>query len=871
MHNLWFVNTVAILICSVHASAAEVQERYYAHPAVEDEHGVIAPWYTGQNGQCDLRVRIAAETLKRYPWTTADRAAAALPEYVFSGAWTISPEGTITVPPIGDWENGDLGQRAAYVLSGLVDYYRYSGDAAAIAHIHYTAEALINYCLTPPEHPWPGFLISVPTKGEPYQQADPHGFIQLDITAEVGIALVHASQLTGNTRWLKTAQHWGDLLAEHRNREPGLPPWPRYANPQDVPWEDQATGGVAFILEFFDALIRSGYRGHDDAIIQAREDGVAYLRDVLLPDWTGSETWGRNYWDWPCPVQVENVTEFAARYLMDHPDEFPDWRNDARNIMTLFLNRTSVSPESKGDVYSGAWAYPESSGCCGRSLWYGPMELAFVYAQYGLLADSEWGREMARRQIILATYDVHETGVVEDNIDGGGIVADAWFKIAHPMALKHTLAAMAWLPETLGAARENHIMRSTAVVTNVAYGGGFIAYSTYDAPPHTVEVLRLASEPFGAKADGRVLERRNETERNGYKVDKLPNGDCMVTIRHDGRKNVIVYGGDYPQNPAQREFDGKWGPHPRNVQTRLNPGEECYAVMETGAKMSCTFTGNQCRVLGDFGPEGGLADVYLDGVKQLVGIDCWNPQYRKDQVLYYINGLENAEHKLEVVVRGAGNPLSQGTNVTVGPAFVSAATGDTGFGAVGGPTGAQRMIFGYTGRQDYVDSQGHAWRPGTEFVIRLGDMVDSVNAWWTQRRRLYVAGTEDPELYRYGVHGRDFWVNFTVGPGRYHARIKFLETRRIEPAQRAVTVHINGREAAKDLDIAATAGEPHRAVDFVFNGIEPANGIVCIRFRNDHGGEAVVQAIELAPGDGSEGLTPVCLPSADAPPESKRD
>ncbi|HZM05641.1 MAG TPA: hypothetical protein VFC44_21780, partial [Candidatus Saccharimonadales bacterium] len=43
--------------------------KYYAHPAVLDEHGVVAPWYHGINGPCDYRVRIAAETLKRYPWT----------------------------------------------------------------------------------------------------------------------------------------------------------------------------------------------------------------------------------------------------------------------------------------------------------------------------------------------------------------------------------------------------------------------------------------------------------------------------------------------------------------------------------------------------------------------------------------------------------------------------------------------------------------------------------------------------------------------------------------------------------------------------------------------------------------------------------
>ena len=48
---------------------------------------------------------------------------------------------------------------------------------------------------------------------------------------------------------------------------------------------------------------------------------------------------------------------------------------------------------SAGEVYSGAWAFPESAGCCGRSLWYGPMELAVPLAQYGEQADSAWARE----------------------------------------------------------------------------------------------------------------------------------------------------------------------------------------------------------------------------------------------------------------------------------------------------------------------------------------------------------------------------------------------------------------------------------------------------------------------------------------------
>jgi len=815
----WFLGGVALLL-SLHLGqpvhAASGQKRYYAYPIAEDKHGVIAPWYKGQNGQCDFRVRIAAETLKRYPWTDKKKALAAVPEYVFNGHWRIAPDGTITVPALKDWHNGDLGQRAAYVLSALVDYYRYTGDPAAVAHMTLLADVLLDHCQTPADHPWPRFLISVPTKGKVYGECDPAGMIQLDIVAEVGVALVRAYQITKNPRWLDAATHWAEVLAEKGCRKPNHPPWNRYANPEVVRWADHQTGGVVFLLEFFDELLRLGVTGKGGSIIEARQAGLAYLRDCLLPRWTVNDVWGRNYWDWEDPVQAENVTEFAARYLMNNPKGLPNWRCDARNILSLFLNHTSVSPKSNGDVYSGAWAYPESAGCCGRSLWYGPMELAMVYAQYGVLADSAWGQEMARRQILLATYDCHETGVVEDNIDGGQIVAGGWFKIAHPMALKHVLGAMAWLPEVLGANRENHIMRSSSVVSSVVYGKGKITYKTFDAPVGTVVVLRLAFAPTAVKADGKALLRRWDLKANGYLVKELTGGDCIVTIRHDGLQTIVVEGND-PQGVTEDDglkYTGEW----RTLTDATASSEAIHVASTSGATMTFPFTGNQVRLIGRADPAGGLADVYVDEVKQLVGIDCWNPSARAQQVLYYRNGLTDGSHTLKVVVRGAKNPHAQAANVYIDAVQWSSATGDSGFGEGGGPTDPQRMIFGYAGRTDYVDSAGNAWRPATEFVTRTGHMTDSVLAsWWTKRRRLHIANTPDPELYRYAAHGKDFTAYFTVGPGIYHVRLKFAETRNVKPTQRAITtIHINGKQVVSKMDITATAGGVHRAVDLVF-------------------------------------------------------
>jgi hypothetical protein len=862
------------LLVIVLTSACQVQSQttstiarahYYGHDAVVDAHGVIAPWYGGLNGQCDLRVRIAAETLKRYPWTTTNTAIAAYPAYVFSGHWQITSNGVILPKDPGDWANGDIGQRSTSVLMGLVDYYRYSGDAAAIAHLTYMGDFLVDYCQTPPDHPWPNFLISVPVKGKAYGRCSTNGMIQLDISANMGQGLLRAYQVTGNRRWFEAARHWGALLAAKCNLDPKADPWPRYANPETAPWRDnKQTGGVTMILAFLDELIRLGYTGTDGQLLKARAAGVRYVRDRLLPAWTVDDTWGRYFWDWPNPTQNCSTTADVAGYLSSHPRDFPNWRNDARNILTLFLNRSSANPKSGGDVYSGAWAYPESSSCCGRSLWYAPLLVGGTLAQYGVVADDSWGSELAYRQMVLQTYDVHETGVTEDNIDGGIIVNGSWLNIAHPLPLRWVLTAIGWLPEELGASRENHIVRSSAVVNSVRYGVGRIEYSTFDAPPETAEVLRLSFVPKEITADGRRLRRRHDLNANGYTVRKLANSDAIVQIRHDGARAVTVAGKD-PQRVLDRSaltYDGAWVEEPDRA---LFLGNLRYTE-EKDATAVAAFEGNQVRLIGRADPLGGEADVYVDGVKQLVPLDCWNPSPRSGQVLYYRNGLSVGPHNLKVVARGTKNPYSKSTRVYVDEVQFSTESNACNFPVGTGPKGPQRMIFGYPGREDYRDSKGLLWRPGAEVITHVGAGKDTVaGCWWTNAVAGPILGAPDPELYRYGYHARDFSVKLTVGPGKYFVRLKFAATRGIDTHRNCFNINLNGQEVARTLDIAATAGGPNRAVDLVFNDVASSNGMMSIRFTSQRvaeggqtvRGEAFVQAIELGPGSGGRGATPV--------------
>lgn len=827
---------------------------YYAHPTVEDEHGVIAPWHQGLNGQLDERLQIAVNVLKRYPWVDRPKAVMAAPDFVYNSHWSIRDDGTILIPPTTDWMCGDLCQRAWSTVKGLTAYYQYSGDPIAFLYIPLTVDYILDYGLTGEEADWPRFPISTPTLGKAYGRCDPRGRNQLDLCAITGIEVLRAHKLTGNPRYLEMACHWGDVFAAKcQFAQPEVSPWNRYVDPAVVGWSDVLTGTTSIIVDFLDDLIQVGHTGNGGAIVRARDAGRRFLNEQMFPAWWVNDTWGRTYWDWDNPMMCGMVSMCADHFLR-HPEVYPNWRTDLRNMLSLVWNRNGADPASRGDVYSGTWAFPESSVCCGTSLSYNQYTAGPTLLRYAAQADSAWAREIGRRMMLMATYDSLPNGVVKDGLLGEQVATGEWSNLAHPWPLCQILEAISWLPVEFAPSRENHIVRSTSVVREVLYEKGRVSYATFDAPRGVHEVLRLAFRPDSVRADGRRLKERSQLGSNGYTVEPLANGDCLVTIRHDRRPRVVVEGPD-PQeqtDDAALRFVGAW-----ETATALAAVGGSYRVAGVAeAEMTFAFDGNQVRLLGPVGPEGGWADVFVDGVREPTIVECWNPAIRHRQPIFQKKGLADGRHELRLVVRGDKNPLAQGTRVGVDAVQHSAATGSTGFGAGGGPTEAQRMIFGYTGRQDYLDSRGHAWRPGTEFVARFGFGVDTVaRCWWRTRRSMYIGGTPDAEIYRYGVHAPEFWVNVTMGPGSYRVRLHWADTPETpwmeregkwDPVSRPTSVAINGTSVIENLSVRKEVGT-FRAYIREFPGIRPRNGVIELRFTGAAGHEAMIQAVEVIP------------------------
>lgn len=821
---------------------------YFAHPVNEDRNGVIAPWYKGLNGQLDERALIAVNVYKRYPWVAPPKAVMAAPDFVYNSHWSITSEGQIEIPPTNDWMCGDLSQRAWSIVKGLTAYYQYSGDPIAFLYIPLTVDYILDYGQTDEKNPWPYFPIATPTRGKAYGKCDPNGRNQLDLCAITGTEVLRAYKLTGNPRYLAAAKHWGDVFAEKCDYKTKLSPWNRYTDPSVVGWSDVLTGTVAIITDFLEDLIAIGHRGKNGQIVKARDRGRVFINEKILPVWSVNDTWGRTYWDWDNPVICGNMS-MCADHIMKYPAAYPNWKTDLRNVIALILNRNCADSNSMGDMYSGAWAFPESSVCCGTSLSYNQYTAAPTWIRYGALANDPWAQEIGRRMILMATYDSLENGVVKDGLLGQAVATGEWSNLAHPWPLCQVMEAMAWMPKELGPNRENHIMRSSSVVNHVEYGVGRIRYSTFDAKAPAIDVLRLAFVPTQMRAGRATLFERTDLKGNGYTVERLSNGDCIVAVRHDGAKQVEVLGEDPAKQADASTFDfgGSWA-------TKKDGSRES---SEAGATMTFRFTGNQLRLLGTVGPNGGWGDAYIDGVKQLTIVETWNPTERTLQPIYIRKGLSNGLHELKIVVRGVSNTISKGSLVSIAAIQTSDATGEAGFGEGGGPTAPQRMIFGFTERDDYVDCLGNSWKPATEWVVRSGFAMDTMekNA-WTKRRSMYIGNTRDEELYRYGAHAKEFWVNVTVAPGTYDLTLKFADTPLTAWMERegqwerilhSVQVFVNGKEAVAPMSISKAAGDLFRAVDRTVKGVKAEHGMIRVHLVGPGDREATLQALEVVP------------------------
>jgi hypothetical protein len=137
---------------------------------------------------------------------------------------------------------------------------------------------------------------------------------------------------------------------------------------------------------------------------------------------------------------------------------------------------------------------------------------ASVNALWAELTGDTQAREKAYRSFNWASYMCRDNGFVHV----GPVDQSLWFSDGYADYIKHFLAGMGAQPEWAPQG-ENHIVRSTSLLTKVSYTRQSVSYTAFDRAG--TEVLKLNFTPHKVTAAGVPMARSESADTPGWSFD----------------------------------------------------------------------------------------------------------------------------------------------------------------------------------------------------------------------------------------------------------------------------------------------------------------------------------------------------------------
>lgn len=507
------------------------------HDAVLDSQGKLLAWYhPEQNLGYDKVLHLAWDYMEH---KVPDDAKSGLKVYLVNAVFDAkTSQGT-------NWQGNPASTFGQFVDS-VVAWYPYSGDAEAIAVVRSMLDHQIAHGTTPADWAWPKVPVATTRKNDPeYGRAirgmpvDFYGGIETDKVGELGIGYVLFYELTGDRKYLDAGIACADALASHiRAGDETHTPWPFRL--------DARTGNI-INGEEYGGMIVAPVRLFSE-LIRIKEGNVARYEPArkMAWDWIKKFPMRNSRWSGyfeDVGKDTANVNQalptMTAYYILTAPDPAaidPHWTGDVGHLLDWVRHKFGRGP------YLGAWAIdeqgapPDYNACCSRAgLASDTSRWGAINAMYYEKTGDLQAREDAFRSLNYATYFADDQGKIA--CCGLDYADSYWFDDGYADHIRHYLWAMGAIPE-FAPTHENHLLRSSSVVTHVAYGKGGIDYKTFD--PNASEVLRLSSAPAQVKVGDQSLSTSVDPATDGYTVKPLAGGDYVVRIRHHAAREVKV-------------------------------------------------------------------------------------------------------------------------------------------------------------------------------------------------------------------------------------------------------------------------------------------------------------------------------------------
>ncbi|HXX69321.1 MAG TPA: hypothetical protein VEK07_19205 [Polyangiaceae bacterium] len=535
------VGLACAVACCVRPPPTSPLPTISGHPVQVDAARKLLPWTTA--GRSRPTSSAAYARVVKLAWSTLESKFPAqdngLPTWL-----TYSRFDPDTFEGIA-WPHNPAGLYAMLTESAVL-WYAFSGDSAAVAVTRTALDYQIVHGSTPADWDWARVPYASAGAGDvEYRGADDEwcdycgrgdgiGVIEPDKVGELGFAYVQMYELTRETHYAEAAVACADALASHvRRGDEQRSPWPFRVYALTNVAREEYSSNVIGALMLFDELSRLSL-GNVDSYARARAIALEWLMRVPMQN----DAWSGYFEDVAIqPDPLANPSQYpalrTARWLIGHPDADPRWRAHVEHLLAWAARSFGGDTAVERGMQWGATVMSEQAADMTKM---GSHTARFgaTLALWAQATGDGPARERAARSLNWATYMCREDGIVAvgENTNEGW-----WFSDGYGDYIRHFLVAMGAEPEW-APAHENHIVRSTSVVTHVVYEPQRVAWSTFDAD--STETLRLTSLPAKVLVDGVPLLPADFTPNQWFDVRALPSGGAVVRVRHRRPGGIAV-------------------------------------------------------------------------------------------------------------------------------------------------------------------------------------------------------------------------------------------------------------------------------------------------------------------------------------------
>jgi hypothetical protein len=496
------VSAVIVVTCATAtllASTVSIHaQQLNGHDIVADDAGVIMSWLTPQASAYDRLLTLQGTFLlggvPQDP--TSDWPAYFTQSSLYPG----------DPPTVSGWQNNPAGMHAMLAES-LLAYYAYSGDSRYIDLVTALLDSDLVHGLTPVGWEWDSVPYAASTAGVIDYDGAEGGYahvVEPDKIGQLGYAYLEMYEATGRTPYLYAAIHDGDVLAAHvRAGDQGSSPWPFRVLAEDGTILEDYTADVIEPIRLLDELIRLNV-GNVATYQSARQVAWNWLMAVPIQN----AVWSNYFEDIPIQPDLDNCNQFipleTARYLLQHPELDIDWLAHVQSILQWVEDQFGV-PQFGAMTIEEQVQFPVPLGS-------DTARFASINAMVFERTADPAAEELAYRALNWATYMASADGQVIDGPDDGQI----WFTDSYGDLMGHIIASMGAVPEWAPPG-DNHLLRSSSVVTAIAYSDTEVTYTTFDST--STDVLHLNFTPTYISIDGQRLAQRSVIDGPGWTFD----------------------------------------------------------------------------------------------------------------------------------------------------------------------------------------------------------------------------------------------------------------------------------------------------------------------------------------------------------------